>query len=91
MRNQSIFAALRGEKEPPERTPLYRLPNHSVVPEVKSNTTSNNEFYDEKNDPFEWVNIINDKNILAQKKELSKLMPKTEKKGVGNNGGKAEE
>jgi len=49
------------------------------------------EFYDEKNDPYEWKNIINNKNILAQKKELSKLMPKTEKKGVGNIGGKTEE
>ena len=25
------------------------------------------EFYDEKSDPYEWLNIINNKNIFAQK------------------------
>jgi gamma-glutamylcyclotransferase (GGCT)/AIG2-like uncharacterized protein YtfP len=52
MRNHSIFAALRGEKEPEKPyTPLYRMPERSaIVPEVKSNTTSDyNGFYDEKN------------------------------------------
>lgn len=72
----------------------YKEGNHAVRSEnyrYIRYAKGGEEFYDEKNDPFEWVNIINDKNILAQKKELSKLMPKTEKKGVGNNGGKAEE
>jgi len=72
----------------------YKEGNHAVRSEKYRYiryAEGGEEFYDEKNDPYEWVNIINDKNILTQKKELSKLMPKTEKKGVGNNGGKAEE
>jgi arylsulfatase A-like enzyme len=72
----------------------YKEGNHAVRSEnyrYIRYAKGGEEFYDEKNDPYEWVNIINDKNILAQKNELSKLMPKTEKKGVGNNGGKAEE
>lgn len=46
------------------------------------------EFYDEQNDPYEWVNLIKDKSNDAEKKKLSMFIPKINKKAVGNSGEK---
>jgi arylsulfatase A-like enzyme len=49
------------------------------------------ELYDEIKDPYEWKNLIADKNLSAEKDKLVKFLPKTNKKPVGNNGVKAGE
>lgn len=72
----------------------YKEGNHAVRSEnyrYIRYAKGGEEFYDEKKDPYEWVNINADKNIAADKKKLSKLMPTKEKKGVGSDGKKVDE
>jgi arylsulfatase A-like enzyme len=70
----------------------FRQNNHSVRSDKYRYThyfDGGEEFYDEAKDPYEWSNLAKDKKYASEIENLSKYLPKVNKKAVGNNGVKA--
>jgi arylsulfatase A-like enzyme len=68
----------------------FRFNNHAVRTEdyrYIRYANGDEELYDEKKDPYEWVNLAGDASFIAVKNDLAKNLPKHNQKEVANSQG----
>jgi len=65
----------------------FRFKNHAVRTEdyrYIRYANGDEELYDEKKDPYEWVNLAKDPAFAAVKTDLAKYLPQQNQKDIGN-------